>query len=664
MPALTPQPLATAARDFRLYRPDIDGLKAVAVLGVILFHYFPSLLPGGFIGVDIFFVISGYLIARSVLIEIGKDDFRFARYFARRAKRIFPSLIFLLLVLWVVASFIFLPGEMKSLGKHMAAASLFISNFLLWKEVGYFDIDSELKPLLNLWSLGVEEQFYLIFPPLFFLCRKLFRRVDFALFGLAAFLLLLSEYRLADHTTWAYYHPSSRLWELLAGSLLAYFQILGAGARHAVPEATSRLQHALSLTGIGLLAFAFAAYSKQTAFPGLAATAPVGGALCLIAAGPAALLNRRLLTWRPLIYIGLISYPLYLWHWPLIAIARVADAMDPPLAIKLTLLVATFLLSLFSYHCIERPIRFGRFVQNRNIAIALWISLLLVGATGFTTFRSNASFSLGHWLAGNTASAPNPADDSPLLPVVVGKVDYPPLTGRKAVLIGDSHAHGQRAMLTDHFRRRGIELIDFIQHGCTPFWNLDRQDPGYLPQGCPKDINRGIEFARHDASVDIVVLSARYVRLGNLFDITRPETNAVSQRRRHSNSELHAVFASALEQTLEKFKGTGKQLVLLETVPSLNFSLQQCLDRPVRFASSKREHCRVEKAAVLEEQKSYREIFAAMARQYPFVKVIDPLPAYCDQTYCYASMRGRLIYYDDNHITLEALPLMRPLLDF
>lgn len=649
-------------KDIRQYRPDIDGLKAIAVLSVIVFHYAASWLPGGFIGVDIFFVISGYLIARSTLVEIQSRDYRVLRYFARRAKRIFPSLILLLAFLWIVGWWVLLPEEFASLGKHMGAASVFISNWLLWREIGYFDVAAELKPLLNLWSLGVEEQFYLVFPLFIWLGLKLRRQVFLLLFLLAIGSLWLSETRVSTHAGWAYYHPVSRIWELLAGSLLAYTELhflhrtLGGAGKTGIAPAYRWQQglsaHALSAFGLALIACALFLYDKALPFPGLSAALPVLGALLIISAGPAACCNRWLLARPVMIYVGLISYPLYLWHWPLIASIRLVDGAEPSVVIKLVLLTMTFGISMLSYHLVERPIRFGRFSKSKALAPILWAILLCLGALGFVTYKAGgfpqrfAAEAQAH-----TVALPNAAA-------------LVPLTGKKVVVIGDSHAGVLKSALADYYRQRGEVLEVFDQGGCAPFLNLDRHDPGHEPQGCPKVINRGIEAALADPAVTTVVFVGRLDTLNHLFDIASPATDTAFKTKLDDRARNYGLLASAVDQTLQRFVGKDKQVILIDTVPSLDFDPGLCRWRPVRFGTAQKEPCVVPRATVTAQQQEFRAVFEAAAQRYSFVRVFDPLPALCDAEVCYGSKDGVMWYADDSHLTPDGVAQVRARFDF
>src|SRR5262245_40012984 len=305
------------------YRPDVDGLRAVAVLAVLAYHAFPSLAPGGFAGVDVFFVISGYLITGIILDDLERGRFTYRNFYWRRIRRIFPALILVLVACLALGWLVLLPDEYAQLGKHVAAGAGVVSNIALWREAGYFDSAAELKPLLHLWSLGVEEQYYLAWPLLLLLFR---RHMGWMIVALGAASFALNIWMVGTHPTAAFYLPFTRFWELLAGSYLAF------AVRKENPSPY------FSMVGAGLIVLGFILLEPQKAFPGWWALLPVLGAALLIRAGPQGWVNRRVLAHPAMVFVGLISYPLYLWHWPLLTYARIVHGGEPPVAARLGLL--------------------------------------------------------------------------------------------------------------------------------------------------------------------------------------------------------------------------------------------------------------------------------------------------------------------------------------
>ncbi|MDO8677380.1 MAG: acyltransferase family protein [Acidobacteriota bacterium] len=374
------------------YRSDIDGLRAVAVLAVIGFHAFPEWVRGGFVGVDVFFVISGYLISGIIFEGLRTGRFTFTGFYARRIKRIFPALVLVLAVCYACGWFLLLGDPFMQLGKHIAAAAGFVSNFAFWNESGYFDNAAETKPLLHLWSLGVEEQFYLIWPLAAYVVWWL--RLNLLLLtGLAvATSMFFNLEGIRRDLVGTFYSPVTRFWELMSGSVLACVA--------ADPSSVSRRLHAFhdrlradavwrdrtAMAGLVVVLGTVVALDRSRHFPGLWALLPVSGAWLLLAAGPDAWVNRKILGHRVMVWIGLISYPLYLWHWPLLSFARILNAEAPSLGLRIAAVGASVVLAWLTYKVIERPIRFG--AGGRLVVPALCVSMAALFAAGYFTYRS------------------------------------------------------------------------------------------------------------------------------------------------------------------------------------------------------------------------------------------------------------------------------------
>jgi len=376
----------------------------VAVLSVIGFHAFPDWISGGFFGVDIFFVISGFLISTIILSNLERNTFSFIEFYIRRIRRIFPALVLMLTTGFCLGWFLLLPDEFKQLGKHIAGGAGFISNYLLWSESGYFDDVSETKPLLHLWSLGIEEQFYIIWPlMLWMLWGKrlnlliLISAVTFVSFAMNIDLVL-------HHATAAFYSPPTRFWELSVGSVLAYMKL------H--PDATwSRLiegvisflrkilhtyisirqektyRNLQSLTGTVLILMSVLILTKEHPIPGIWALFPTLGALLVITAGSGSWPNRTFLANPVMIWFGKISYPLYLWHWLLLSLVHIVNLEKLTTAQRVVVVMACIALSWLTYQFIEKPLRFGNYRNAKSIILAML--MFTIGLTGYETFSHN-----------------------------------------------------------------------------------------------------------------------------------------------------------------------------------------------------------------------------------------------------------------------------------
>ncbi|WP_312212328.1 acyltransferase family protein [Pseudescherichia sp.] len=361
------------------YRRDIDGLRAVAVLSVLVFHFFPSLLPGGFVGVDIFFVISGYLITSIIIKDVKAGSFTISGFYKKRVMRIFPALLLVLSTCYVFGWFLFLQGDYSSLGKHIFGGAFFISNLMLWSESGYFDSSSQLKPLLHLWSLGVEEQFYLFWP----LLLMAFAKTKRSLYVTSASVLMISfvagVYTMHSTSGSNYYSPLSRFWELMFGALLAGYK-----SNHKA-SFSQKQENIISFCGLVLLAVSIALINESMAFPGYIAVIPVAGATLLILSENGVV--NKVLSLKPLVYIGIISYPLYLWHWPVYSSARIIGAGEPSDTVKCWLMAFCFVLAIFTYKCIESPVRFG--AKKPAMLRSLVAGVFSLGLVGIFTFNSD-----------------------------------------------------------------------------------------------------------------------------------------------------------------------------------------------------------------------------------------------------------------------------------
>jgi peptidoglycan/LPS O-acetylase OafA/YrhL len=361
------------------YRADIDGLRAVAVLAVIAFHACPAYLPGGFIGVDMFFVISGYLISGIIYKAQREGTFSYADFYARRVKRIFPALLAAVALCLAYGWLVLLPTEYAQLGGHVAAGTVFLQNVAFWNESGYFDTSASLKPLLHLWSLAVEEQIYLVFPPLvlFALWMRWPMVPVLAVLLVASFaanLFMAGRSVSAD-----FFLTPFRAWEFLGGAILAWLH-----DRRGQSSERSWLGEAASWTGVLLLAAGMAWITDREPYPGWRAVVPVVGTLLVIAAGRPASFNRWALSLAPVVWVGLISYPLYLFHWPLISFVHIIKGATPDPKLIAAAVGLSFVFAVVTYYCLERQLRHSRW---RWTVPLLLIGFLALGGVGAAIWK-------------------------------------------------------------------------------------------------------------------------------------------------------------------------------------------------------------------------------------------------------------------------------------
>lgn len=382
------------------YRPDIDGLRGIAILAVVGYHAYPQIISGGFVGVDVFFIISGYLITGIIINALQQQSFSFVDFYVHRIRRIFPALLVVLFSCILAGWFLLLTDDYKYLAKHTALSTLFLSNFALWGEAGYFDATVELKPLLHLWSLSIEEQFYLAWPLMLFLFAKLQRGLPI-LVSIAFMVSLTLNLGLTEkHPIASFFLPHTRFWEPLLGGLLALMVREPTGVRHgSVPECLIswfmqhpgrtgvHLKSLAACLGLSMIAAAAILYTRDGLYPGWSAMIPAVGTFLVISAGASSWVNRNFLGNRLLVFIGLISYPLYLWHWPLLAFARIVGESRPSWSVTLVLVGVAIVLAWLTYRFVEKPIRFPKSkTYNRRTPIILILAMLGTGLLAETIF--------------------------------------------------------------------------------------------------------------------------------------------------------------------------------------------------------------------------------------------------------------------------------------
>lgn len=364
------------------YRPDINGLRAIAVLSVVLFHAFPNMLPGGFIGVDIFFVISGYLITNIILQNIKNNSFSFGDFYARRIRRIFPALILVLIACHITGWLLLMPSEYQQLGKHIAGGATFASNFLLWLESGYFDSSAESKPLLHLWSLGIEEQFYILWPAILVLAYRirinLLRLIAIALITS----LLINLWLTSSDPIAAFFLPISRFWELLVGAVLAHYVI--STKKSGLPLYSLKSNNLISILGALFITVGLILINRNSLFPGWWALLPTIGTALIIGSGPNSWVNERLFAHPLLVWVGLISYPLYLWHWPIFTFYRLYSFQEIGNSTYFALIALSTCLAWLTTTLVEPQFRHS---QKRWKLFVLILALAGIGFIGWNCYN-------------------------------------------------------------------------------------------------------------------------------------------------------------------------------------------------------------------------------------------------------------------------------------
>lgn len=561
------------------YRSDIDGLRAVAVLAVVIFHAFPKSLPGGFVGVDIFFVISGFLISSIIFRTLQRGDFSFAEFYAHRIKRIFPALILVLASCYAAGWFFLLPGELAQLGKHMLAGAGFVQNFVLKNEVGYFDVAAELKPLLHLWSLAIEEQFYLVYPLLIFFAWRRNWNVLRIILYIALFSFGLNVYKTMVGSASTFYSPQTRFWELLAGAILAYLQFnrqttitdcLTRWVFHPawcrtppMPEVrAARLHDLLSFAGLSAVALGIVLIDKSRLFPGAWALLPVMGAFLLILAGPQAWVNRTILANRAMVFVGIISYPLYLWHWPLLSFAQIVATEVPPWEVRLGAVILSFVLAWATYQWVEKPIRFGKKTWIKTFVLS--VLLAIVGSIGYFAMRNEGYTHRAEEFARIAKASSEWEYPGNMMPVKQeGLAYYYQPSGREklTLFVGDSNM--------EQYAPRAVALIESdpantngaifkTGGGCLPIPGMSQVTPGYAH--CAALMQDALQIARSRPAVERVVLAGQWSNY--LID-----GFAMTQKFGVASPE-YADALRKLDSYIRELKAMDKQVFLILNIPT------------------------------------------------------------------------------------------------
>jgi len=514
------------------------------------------------------------------------------------------------------------------LGKHVAAGAGFVSNIVFWREAGYFDAAAELKPLLHLWSLGVEEQYYLVWPLLLFLFRKNVRRM----LGMTAALALLSfaaNLWLAGERA-GFYLPMTRFWELMAGGLLAF----------AVP-AKSKYPNAGAIAGAGLLVLTFGLLHAERDFPGWWAVLPVAGTALLIWAGPAAWINRQVLANRAMVYVGLISYPLYLWHWPLLSYARIVQDGEPPAALRWGLLAAAALLSVLTYELVEKKIRFARRPQIRRLSFpALAASMAVAGVAGLLALQSHihpqsASVPLVREISSASADRSYSGDR-----VIPGD------TEKTVLFFGDSHMQHYWPRVEKIVRERAAPLRTVIfktTGGCAPVPGIERRT-----QQCGRFVEEGLRLARRP-EVETVVIAASWVGFVNRPDYYK--AGDPGQKPLSMLAPESAWVLKGLEAELKQLTAAGKQVVLMLSSPRGDaFDPKSVIQREWMTVQVREPLGRVPRNELVQLTSPIDSRLVAIAAAAG-ASVIDPAEYLCSKAFCPAAdERGRPLYRDGSHL--------------
>ncbi|MGE6791799.1 acyltransferase family protein [Pseudomonas guineae] len=636
------------------YRRDIDGLRAVAVLGVVFFHMNPAWLPGGYAGVDVFFVISGYLISLILLGENSQREFSFQHFYARRIRRLFPALLLVLLSVMIFGWFALLPSEYELLGKHVSSASIFLANFRLMGEVSYFDVAAHVKPLLHLWSLAVEEQFYIIWPILL-VCAFRVRAPLLAVFiSLVIISVIFSAWSTMQSASLHFFHPLSRFWELGVGCLLALFKYRGLDVGCCLPV----VANLASSLGLALIAVAFLCLDTSMIFPGAWALLPVLGAcLCIAFEGEGA---SRLLSSRIMVSIGLISYPLYLWHWPIFSYLRIIEGEEPTLLLMCIGLGLAMVLSIITYQFAEKPLRHS---PKKTVLILLILAMVIVFLFGRAIrkadgFPERSSLSYMGEAAEQVIRAPS--HDAQCLDYV-GDMDVPfycRLTegdGSLLAVVGDSHAHVIYPGLSELRKKEGKGTLLLGNSGCPPLLGTTFGKSELERIKCSEQIDMILEKISSDPNITSVLLVTRgpiYITATGFGPAEASYSYPPVVSIRGSGESPRQVFKAGLVKTVEKLQVSGKIVSYMLQVPEIGIDPQACFGRPFSMLDKDfSKLCMVPYSSYKARMAVYRTLVDEV-RQNKKLNIFDPERVFCTDEGCSALFNDRLRYADNNHLSV------------
>lgn len=632
------------------HRPDIDGLRAIAVVPVVLFHAGVRHVAGGYIGVDVFFVISGFLITGILMEDIRKDRFSIANFYERRARRILPALFTVLLFSSIAAYKLLLPNDAYDYGRSLIATLLFASNIAFSRQMGYFDGPSEMKPLLHTWSLAVEEQFYIVYPLFLFLVTRFFRkRYTLAIGGMLFLSLGYSIWHVNTHPTTSFYLATTRAWELLIGGILAV---------QGIPKLHNKLSaNLLGIAGMGLIAYGVFAFSSATPFPGVNALYPcVGAALIIYCGMEADTLIGRMLSLKPVVFVGLISYSLYLWHWVIIVFAK--HYLGRPLVglEKIAVIVAAFLIASLTWKFVENPFR-GRGAIGTRVwifsgAAAIAMLFVVFGGLALATDGFPSRFSgEARFLINSRDDFWKRRDACDEKICRVGNADAP----ESFILWGDSHA-GALAPAFEHLAQADhLAGVVAFHSGCAPLLQLKRY--GAQAVDCTDFGNSVVDYIKAHHIKNVFLHS----RWGLYTEAVRPEQGVplllTPDLRPEEN---YAVFAQLVHSTLKELHDLDLNVVIIASVPEVGTNVPETLARDA--ISGKPVALDLPRDQFMKRQERAFQVLRRAADEYSD-QIVYPHEALCATSECSVVNNQYPLYSDDDHLSVHGALYLTPMFE-
>lgn len=660
------------------YRREIDGLRSVAVIPVVLFHAGFQQFSGGFVGVDIFFVISGYLITSIIISERTKGSFSLLKFYERRARRILPVLFFVLLCCLPFAWAWMLPGQMESFGHSIIAVCLFASNFFFWSQSGgYFAAASEEQPLLHTWSLAVEEQYYMLFPLFVMAIWRFGRRTMIAAIAVMALVsLLLAQYGSVNFATANFYLPSARAWELLAGSLCAFLLMGGKSYRSNI----------LSLAGLAIIVFSIFGYDQTTPFPSVYALVPVLGTVLIILFGAQGTLTARLLSTRPMVAIGLISYSLYLWHQPVFAFARIRSLTEPSMVLMSSLALVCGVLAYLSWRFIETPFRKNSAAQllptpARILGASGIAAVVFILAGIYGTTDNGLQFRLPPAALAALAEQEHhdPVMDTCLFDKGEAALPHPVRdcltkhsTASKNILIGDSHAGALGGEALRSFDAANVDLYVMAHSSCVSFSGFYVSNQKYKLR-CNRFF-AGIEDYIRTSGIRTIIMANRWSLYidGTPFDNgeggieTLPPTyvdlyDRLDEQATQADPARKARVLQQYVADIQAYLDSGHNVVLVYPIPEAGWNVPDLVAKSAMAGIGKLEFS----TSYDRYQERNGAVSAAFdAISHPNLFRVRPAEAFCNsfiRDRCINSLSaGKVFYFDDDHPSTAGAQLIIP----
>tara|TARA_A100001015_G_scaffold306362_1_gene400518 strand:+ start:3334 stop:5229 length:1896 start_codon:yes stop_codon:yes gene_type:complete len=612
------------------YRPEIDGLRALAVIPVILFHAGFNLFNGGYVGVDVFFVISGYLITTILIEDLENNRFSLISFYERRARRILPALYFVMFICIPFSWLWMTPTQWKVFSQSLGAVTLFVSNILFWRESGYFKSNAEELPLLHTWSLSVEEQYYLLFPIFLFLLWRFGKNKVFLTIVIISIVsLVLSEFGWRYKETANFYLTPTRAWELLFGSMTAFI----------IKKQGVKKNNLLSLIGVSAIFFSIFFYDKSTPFPSIYTLVPVIGVVLFILYADKDTYVAKLFSLKLLVGIGLISYSAYLWHQPILALSRIKIFFDEPSKILMfSLSISSIVLAFFSWKFIEKPFRTQGTISRSSI-----FRYSLIGGFVFISVAVLGQFE--KILAFSEIKNKKLIEDIEFGSYGGGNIDRVDLVKNpKIILVGDSHARQYIIALREILPKTSIHSFD----ACLSLPGLINEYRGKTSSrtGCINHHKEYIDYIKNNNSINTIIIAQSWPK--NLFDLsTRKILGYVDK-----SSESKIRFEKELSELFFIFQKLKLNVIVVGHVPSARAASKYMKNGFVEciYAFGEdlcdKEYSKEKRAGIM-----INNSLKKVSKSFNNVTFLDPFEALCDNINCFIIKNKNLIYSDHAHLT-------------